>query len=143
MFNEQQLKQQFPKILYASITNDPAFGKTLSVTVDSTDLNEVEKISRELSNYLDTQNWFTDDFSLEVLSKGTDLKVTFDNIDQFIDKYLIISFKKPVENLDDMIAQLLEINENDILVKWNQKGRIRKIKIEKSNIADISEYIKF
>ncbi|MFV8401029.1 hypothetical protein [Mycoplasma sp. 2634B] len=143
MFNENKLKEQFPKILYASITSDPVFGKTLSITVDSTNLEEVEKISRSISTYLESENWFTDDFSLEVLSKGTDLSVTFDNINEFIDKYLDIKLVKPFDGLLELIAKLLSVEEDHILVEWNQKGRIRKIKIEKANISEISEYIKF
>ncbi|MFV8418107.1 hypothetical protein [Mycoplasma aquilae] len=143
MFNENKLKEQFPKILYASITSDPVFGKTLSITVDSTNLDEVEKISREISTYLESQSWFTDDFALEVLSKGTDLSVTFDNIHEFIDKYLDIKLIKPFDGLTELIAKLLSIENDHILVEWNQKGRIRKIKIEKANISEISEYIKF
>ncbi|MFV8469796.1 hypothetical protein ACNQ17_02635 [Mycoplasma sp. Sp48II] len=143
MFNENKLKEQFPKILYASITSDPVFGKTLSITVDSTNLDEVEKISREISTYLESQSWFTDDFALEVLSKGTDLSVTFDNIHEFIDKYLDIKLIKPFDSLTELIAKLLSIENDHILVEWNQKGRIRKIKIEKANISEISEYIKF
>ncbi|MFV8414111.1 hypothetical protein ACM0LK_02480 [Mycoplasma sp. Z331B] len=143
MFNENKLKEQFPKILYASITSDPVFGKTLSITVDSTNLDEVEKISREISTYLESQSWFTDDFALEVLSKGTDLSVTFDNIHEFIDKYLDIRLIKPFDGLTELIAKLLSIENDHILVEWNQKGRIRKIKIEKANISEISEYIKF
>ncbi|MFV8470099.1 hypothetical protein ACNQ2O_02590 [Mycoplasma sp. AA7A] len=143
MFNENKLKEQFPKILYASITSDPVFGKTLSITVDSTNLDAVEKISREISTYLESQSWFTDDFSLEVLSKGTDLSVTFDNIHEFIDKYLDIKLIKAFEGLTELIAKLLSIADDYILVEWNQKGRIRKVKIEKANISEISEYIKF
>ncbi|MFV8468628.1 hypothetical protein [Mycoplasma sp. VS42A] len=143
MFNENKLKEQFPKILYASITSDPVFGKTLSITVDSTNLDEVEKISREISTYLESQSWFTDDFALEVLSKGTDLSVTFDNIHEFIDKYLDIKLIKPFDGLTELIAKLLSIENDHILVEWNQKGRIRKIKIENANISEISEYIKF
>ncbi|MFV8434859.1 hypothetical protein ACNQ16_00770 [Mycoplasma sp. 3137] len=143
MFNENKLKEQFPKILYASITSDPVFGKPLSITVDSTNLDEVEKISREISTYLESQSWFTDDFALEVLSKGTDLSVTFDNIHEFIDKYLDIKLIKPFDGLTELIAKLLSIENDHILVEWNQKGRIRKIKIEKANISEISEYIKF
>ncbi|MFV8471157.1 hypothetical protein ACNQ1N_03010 [Mycoplasma sp. HF11B] len=143
MFNENKLKEQFPKILYASITSDPVFGKTLSITVDSTNLDEVEKISREISTYLESQSWFTDDFALEVLSKGTDLSVTFDNIHEFIDKYLDIRLIKPFDGLTELIAKLLSIENDHILVEWNQKGKIRKIKIEKANISEISEYIKF
>ncbi|MHA0272902.1 LSm family protein [Mycoplasma sp. 48589B] len=145
MFNENKLKEQFPKILYASITNDPIFGKTLSITVDSTDLNEVETLSREILTYLESQSWYTDDFSLEVLSKGTDLSVTSENIHEFInsDKYLEIKLNKPFDGLEVLIVKLLSVEDDYLLVEWNQKGRIRKIKVEKANISEISEYIKF
>ncbi|SJZ47227.1 hypothetical protein [Mycoplasmopsis verecunda] len=143
MFNEELLKQQFPSILSAKITNDEVFGKTLSVTVDTRDLSEVEKISKQLSLYLESQQWFGDDFALEVLSKGTDLTVTFDNIDQYIDKYLDIKLLKSFDGLNELIAKLISIEDDFINLEWNQKGRIRKIKIDKSNISEISEYIKF
>ncbi|AKF41226.1 hypothetical protein AAW50_02200 [Mycoplasmopsis canis] len=128
-------------ILSAKQTN--TFGKTLEVVVDFTDLKKVEEISKEISEFLDSQDWFSDEYFLEVLSKGEDIEISIQNISNYISKDLKIFFTKSFEGNESIIAKLLDTNEEEIKVQWNKKGNIRKISLKKDAIQKIEKYIKF
>ncbi|AMD81338.1 hypothetical protein MCANPG14_00878 [Mycoplasmopsis canis PG 14] len=128
-------------ILSAKQTN--TFGKTLEVVVDFTDLKKVEEISKEISEFLDSQDWFSDEYFLEVLSKGEDIEISIQNISNYIGKDLKIFFAKSFEGNESIIAKLLDTNEEEIKVQWNKKGNIRKISLKKNAIQKIEKYIKF
>ncbi|EIE40377.1 hypothetical protein MCANUFG4_00853 [Mycoplasmopsis canis UFG4] len=128
-------------ILSAKQTN--TFGKTLEVVVDFTDLKKVEEISKEISEFLDSQDWFSDEYFLEVLSKGEDIEISIQNISNYIGKDLKIFFAKSFEGNESIIAKLLDTNEEEIKVQWNKKGNIRKISLKKDAIQKIEKYIKF
>lgn len=136
------LTEQFgPIILGAKLTN--TFGQTLEVTVDYNDLDKVQEISQAISNYLDTQNWFSDNYYLEVLSKGEAIEVDFDNLPNYVNLDLKIFLKRPFAEHDILIAKLLEVNQDSLKLQWNQKGNIRKIQINLTQINKIEKYIKF
>ncbi|WAM06006.1 ribosome assembly cofactor RimP [Mycoplasmopsis cynos] len=108
-----------------------------------TDLNDVEDISRKISDFLDTQEWFNDEYTLEVLSKGEDLEIRFEQIGDFINNDVKVTFSKSFNGNEFIIAKILENLNDEIKFLWNQKGNIRKILIPKSEIKKIEKYIKF
>lgn len=136
------LTLQFGKIiLSAKLTN--TFGKTLEVTVDYNDLEKVQAISQEISAYLDNQDWFDDNYCLEVLSKGEALEIPLDKLENHLNKNLKIFLSRPFADQSILIAKLLEVTKEQIKLQWNQKGNIRKILINKTQINKIEKYIKF
>ncbi|ATO31068.1 ribosome assembly cofactor RimP [Mycoplasmopsis bovirhinis] len=136
------LTLQFGKIiLSAKLTN--TFGKTLEVTVDYNDLEKVQVISQEISAYLDNQDWFDDNYCLEVLSKGEALEIPLDKLENHLNKNLKIFLSRPFADQSILIAKLLEVTKEQIKLQWNQKGNIRKILINKTQINKIEKYIKF
>ncbi|MEA4206281.1 hypothetical protein VBM89_02000 [Mycoplasma sp. 1199] len=143
MFDEKILKEQFSKVLSAKMEHDPLLGKTLEVVVDYRSLDEVNKLGKEISAFLETQKWFTDDINLAVLSKGTDLKISMEMLDQYIDKYIEVKTQKSFEGQNNFVIKLTEVHPDHIVGKWNKKGQIRTIKLDLSNINEIEEYIKF
>ncbi|UWV77805.1 ribosome assembly cofactor RimP [Mycoplasmopsis cynos] len=128
-------------IISAKLTN--SFGNTFEVVVNYTDLNDVEDISRKISDFLDTQEWFNDEYTLEVLSKGEDLEIRFEQIGDFINNDVKVTFSKSFNSNEFIIAKILENLNDEIKFLWNQKGNIRKILIPKSEIKKIEKYIKF
>ncbi|WP_324673052.1 hypothetical protein U5U50_00930 [Mycoplasma sp. 888] len=143
MFDEKILKEQFSKVLSVKMEHDPLLGKTLEVVVDYRSLDEVNKLGKEISAFLETQKWFTDDINLVVLSKGTDLKISMEMLDQYIDKYIEVKTQKSFEGQNNFVIKLTEVQLDHIVGKWNKKGQIRTIKLDLSNINEIEEYIKF
>ncbi|WP_426460955.1 hypothetical protein [Mycoplasma hafezii] len=136
------LNEQFDgKILEAKLVNN--LGTTLEVVLNSTNLDEVEKFSRELYDYLETQSWFKDEYNLEVLSKGSDLTLDVNNLADSIGTMVKFHTVKSFEGLNTFVAELLEEEDTRILVKWNKKGQFRKVWFDKANISSIETYIKF
>ncbi|WP_406613811.1 hypothetical protein ACJA23_02810 [Mycoplasma corogypsi] len=115
----------------------------LEIVVNTRELAEIESITKQINEFLETQEWFKDDYYVEVLSKGTDLTVSLDEINNNIGKTVKIETIKSFESLNIFIVELLEDLCDQILVKWNKKGQIRKVKFDKLNIKLIEEYIKF
>ncbi|VEU76345.1 ribosome assembly cofactor RimP [Mycoplasmopsis columboralis] len=137
------LKDKFPEmVLSVAITNQD-FGKTLSVELDTEDLEEVIKYTKLIDQYLEEENIYPQDMALEVLSRGEEITLDLNNLEKYLNKMVKLHFVKAVEKEQSMIAELLEVSDNQILVLWNQKGRMRKINIEKSNILNGEIYIKF
>ncbi|WBP84119.1 ribosome assembly cofactor RimP [Mycoplasmopsis edwardii] len=139
---KKMLTETFGDVIISAKLTD-TFGKTLEVVVDYRDLNKVEEISKKISTYLDEQEWFSDEYFLEVLSKGEDIEIAVDNIQMFINETVKVNLIKPFSGHDTLIVKVLEDQEAQIMFQWNQKGRIRKILIDKENISKIEKYIKF
>ncbi|WP_117274958.1 LSm family protein [Mycoplasmopsis edwardii] len=139
---KKMLTETFGDVIISAKLTD-TFGKTLEVVVDYRDLNKVEEISKKISTYLDEQEWFSDEYFLEVLSKGEDIEIAVDNIQMFINETVKVNLIKPFSGHDTLIVKVLENQEAQIMFQWNQKGRIRKILIDKQNISKIEKYIKF
>ncbi|WP_036451746.1 ribosome assembly cofactor RimP [Mycoplasma buteonis] len=136
------LNEQFGnKVLEAKLTNFS--GTTLEVVLDTDNLNEVENFSRSLSQFLETQTWFKDEYNLEVLSRGDDLNLDKHNLSSHVGEMVKINTIKSFESLNTFVVELLEDNETEVLVRWNKKGQFRKIKLSKDNISSIEKYIKF
>lgn len=137
------LKEKFPEmVLSVSITNQD-FGKTLSVELDTEDLEEVVKYTKLIDQYLEEENIYPQDMALEVLSRGEEITLDLNNLEKYLNKMVKLHFVKAVEKEQSMIAELLEVSDDQILVLWNQKGRMRKINIQRSNILNGEIYIKF
>ncbi len=133
------LKNKFGNnILNVKMQND-----ILTIEVDTCDLEQTIKFTKEIQQEFKEKNINYDDINLEVLSRGKKLEVEISELNQHFSNMLKFEFKKPIEEHKVIIAKLKEINDDSVLVIWNQKGRIRKISIDKNNIKKIEIYIKF
>ncbi|UUD35326.1 ribosome assembly cofactor RimP [Mycoplasmopsis caviae] len=129
-------------ILDAKIINEDGL-KLLDVSVKFSDLNDVEKISKEINEYIDLMYSNIDVDSLSVHSPGVELAYKIDDLINHINEMLTIYLIKNVEKQDKFNAKLLEVLEDKILIHWNSKGQFRKIFIGKNNIKKVEKYIKF
>lgn len=114
----------------------------LDITVKYTDLVNINTISTKINNWFDSQNIDRFD-SISIHSPGVNLNYNIDELQNHINEDLLIKLHKNENQTDHYKAQLLEVESDSILVKWNQKGNIRKIKINKNNILSVEKYIKF
>lgn len=108
--------------------------KILQVLIEKNDgditVLELENINRFLSEKLDSLELIDDEYMLEVSSPGAEKELkTKEMIVKHINDYICIKTKD-----NEIYGYLLEVNDNDYLIKVNEKGRIRKIKIEKEKI---------
>lgn len=135
-------KESGDKILSASFKIEP-FAKTLTIEVDSIDLDEVTAITKEIQALLEAKNLYPNDLQLEVLSKGNSTDIDLDKMNEFVGQTIKLVFYKSVEKEQIMVGELIEASQDSFILKWNQKGRIRKLNIAKSEVQSAEVYIKF
>lgn len=137
------LENEFGSIIIDAKLVKNEFGNTLEIITSFNNLSDVENISKKISVFLDSQKWFKDDYNLEVLSKGQDITINIDEIEQYKDKELKIQTIKSFEGNNSFIVKFIEQKDGFLVFKWNKKGQLRKIQISKDNISNIEIYIKF
>ncbi|TNK83621.1 ribosome assembly cofactor RimP [Mycoplasmopsis pullorum] len=144
------LKDEFGDIIIsAKLVADPielvksSLNNTLEIVLNTQDLNEVEKYSKLFIEYLDNQTWFKDEWNLSVLSKGVETNISLDDVENYINQKLKFFLDKAYLTHNIFVGEVLEVLENEILIKWNDHGQFRKIKLDKNNLNKIELYIKF
>ncbi|MBU4689561.1 hypothetical protein [Mycoplasma zalophidermidis] len=137
-----KLKEVFgDDILSAKETSSDGF-ILLEVTVKYTDMQKVNELSCKINEWFDNEN--IDRFDgLEVHSPGINLSYEVNELNNHIGENLLIKLHKTENKVNEYICTLLQFNDADIIIKWNQKGNIRKIKVDKSNILSVEKFIKF
>lgn len=135
-------KELGDKILSASFKIEP-FAKNLTIEVDSIDLDEVTAVTKEVQALLEAKNLYPNDLQLEVLSKGNSTDIDLDKMNEFVGQTIKLIFYKSVEKEQIMVGDLIEASQDSFILKWNQKGRIRKLNIAKSEVKSAEVYIKF
>ncbi|QIW61894.1 ribosome assembly cofactor RimP [Mycoplasmopsis gallinacea] len=128
-------------ILDAKMVFDPE--SSLEITINTDSLDVVTEQSRKIVDFLESQTWFKDSWNVIVLSKGTDLNVNLDNVTNYIGQMVTFNLHKSFEGQNVFNVEILEDLGDEILVRWNNKGNFRKIKLNKSNITKAEKYIKF
>ncbi|QDF64745.1 hypothetical protein [Mycoplasma nasistruthionis] len=138
------LEQDFNNILSVNLVQDKDFGQIISVVLDETDLNKIEAQASLIIAKLDLIPNLLEQYGVEVISKGQDLNLDLNNLSENLNQKTSIKLSTPFnvgnEFQSEFDATLLEDKGQEILVQWNQKGRIRKLTFDKSNIIEIKKY---
>ncbi|MGZ9413194.1 hypothetical protein ACXX84_01870 [Mycoplasma sp. AC157] len=132
----EKLKENFSSILEAYFEKEGSLN-FLRIKTNFTDLNDIEKISRKISDFLDKEDSIKEEYYLDVFSKGSDIDINIENIEEFINKKIQIWFNEK----DFIIGKLIQNNENTLLLEINLKGRMKKEEINKEKIEKINLYI--
>ncbi|MCS4536634.1 ribosome assembly cofactor RimP [Mycoplasma sp. CSL7475-4] len=139
---KEKLQAQFGDVIVDAKETNIESMFVLDITLKHTDMNKVNAESHLINEWLDTQNIERFD-SISIHSPGVDLNYTVVELNEHIGEELLIKLHKNENKVNEYKAILLEVFDDEILLRWNQKGNIRKIKLSKSNIASIEKYIKF
>ncbi|EFF41304.1 ribosome assembly cofactor RimP [Mycoplasmopsis alligatoris] len=132
----EAIKKNFPIVLeIKEIQNNK--DKTLEITLDCNDLLTVEKYSRQIYEYLETNNLLDDSTNLEVFSKGSDIEIKLDEVNNHLNKKVLVGLKNPIQNLNPIPGKILSVSNDHIVLHWNNKGQFRKVEILKENITYI------
>ena len=139
---KQKLQTKFPEV------KDAFFEKELGalflrVELTIRDFDLVVKKSNEISAFLDENEPTEKEYFLDVYSAGTETLIELENLKDHIDAYVQVKLEKPIKDKDIFIGNLLEVNEQNIIVRWNAKGQFRKQEIELSNIKSVNLATKF
>ena len=120
----------------------------LRVIIDSDEreitLDDCVEVTEALNPILDKEDPIKNEYMFEVASAGAEKELR--NIEEYkkaTDKYVYIKVKEEVENLEEILGTLVEVNEVDLVVKVNFKGRMKNVKINFDNIELIRLAVKF
>lgn len=120
--------------------------KTLTVVVDKVepiDMNEIVKVSEELSAYLDSIDESNDPYMLEVSSLGAEKPLKVEALANYIDRYVEVRMINPIAGENIYLGFIRSVSDDSINLEVRTKSRIKEINIAKSNISKIRLAIKF
>lgn len=109
----------------------------LDIEIPETSLDQIEEKSKIILNLIHEIDDDNIDYYLNVYSEGTEKEIDLNNINLFIDQYLLVKTNKHYLHKVEWEGHLIENNINDIVIKINNKGRIQKLKINKKDISFI------
>lgn len=115
--------------------------KTLSVILDKKggiSLDDITKFTEDFNEFLDQDDELNFAYNLDCSSPGAERFIQLENIDSYLNEYMEISY------LDKKVCgTLVEINQDDVLLKYFLKGQPKKALINKKDIKTIQLKIKF
>ncbi|MCR8613346.1 MAG: hypothetical protein NC236_02585 [Mycoplasma sp.] len=146
--NTQKIKTEIQNLLKDEAKVNELFFKKefgnnflkIELEFQNRNMDHITTLSKKISVFLDENNLIDVEYILDIYSSGTSFEIKIDELENYIDKKIEIFPEKQFYGLSSFVGKLKEIHDNDILVIWDQKGNMRKIKVEKSNIVKINKY---
>ena len=99
------------------------------------DMSEVEDVTGKINEYLDKEDPIDEDYSLSVLSRGSEKDFPFDDASYYLGEWVEI---KTYDQLHT--GELIECNSDSLLVKTIKN---KKTKINANDILSLRTVIKF
>ncbi len=134
LYSLQFNKEMGMNILQVAITNES----------DSIDLDICADVSEDISTILDAHEDVIDgEYYLEVCSAGAERELMNDQqIEESIEKYVYVSFKKNIGDMEDVTGYLKEANAENVTVEYMNKTVRKRLSIAKDNIKKIRLAVK-
>ena len=137
---EQLVKDPIEKLGYSLydveyVKEGPEYYLRIYIDKESgIDLNDCEKVSKEINEILDKADYIKEQYYLEVSSPGIERKLRKDkHLEQNISKNVEIKlFKKDNNGKKEYIGKLKAFNQEEIIIETDKE-----ITIERKNIAQI------
>ncbi len=120
----------------------------LRVIIDSLeveiDLDLCVDITRIINDYLDANDPISDEYTLEVSSKGIESDITtVEEIESAVGSFVYVKTYSKVENRKEFAGTLLELTEDSIILECNEKSVMKKYEIKLSLIAHMRYSVEF
>ncbi len=107
------------------------------------DLDTCASCSDAIGEMLDSKDWYGKEYMLEVCSPGAERELkTDEQIQRAIGQYVFVKLKNPKDGLDHVIGDLIDTNDNEVIISYRDKTRLKKIAIEKDNLGLIRTAVK-
>jgi len=106
-------------------------------------LDEIVIVSEKISLALDETEAIKDGYILDVSSAGAEKIIKLANIERYLERYIKVSLHQAVKASDVYTGTLLSVDETSLTLQINLKGRITKVLLDKDNIKQINQAIKF
>ncbi len=115
--------------------------KVLNVILDKKggiSLDDITKFTDDFNQFLDEDTELDFPYNLDCSSPGAERFIQLEEIDSYLNEYMEVSYLNK-----KVTGTLVEINQDDILLKYFLKGRPKKERINKEDIKSIQLKIKF
>ena len=130
---EKAIEQKFKNVERAYFINEDGIN-FLRVETLFHKMDDIEKISKEINLFVDL-NYETDEqYFLDVLSKGTETPIEWEDLDQEVEK----NIKVIIDSNEIFEGTLKEVLNDSITIKYNAKGQFKLKNIAKINIEIIT-----
>lgn len=133
---ESKIKSQFPKVNKAYFEKEFNLN-FLRVEVKFRDMESVEQIARDISEYLDENYETSKEYYLDVFSEGSSPEFTIDEAINHLNKtieIILVSGEKYIGKLEEVLPESL-------LIKENIKGRLKKHCIKSEEIESMKIHV--
>jgi len=108
------------------------------------DVNTCAEVSEAISPELDKFKFLDDEYLLEVASVGIERPIKgLDEFKKHLNEYIEIVVKEPVSSFREIVGTLMAVEDEEISLKINIKGRIKVVKIMFKNIVSAQTAVKF
>ena len=118
----------------------------LEVIVDKDapiDMDMIVDISEKISLKLDEVDPIEDEYVLNVSSLGAEKPLNLEKLPKYVNSYIHLHLKNPVDGENIYEGILEEVNENKLILSYKIKTRTKKIEVELDNIYKVRLAIKF
>ena len=118
----------------------------LEVIVDKDapiDMDMIVDISEKISLKLDEVDPIEDEYVLNVSSLGAEKPLSVEKLPKYVNSYIHLHLKNPVDGENIYEGILEEVNENKLILSYKIKTRTKKIEVELDNIYKVRLAIKF
>ena len=107
------------------------------------DMEAITEISNVLSNYLDELDMGEESYFLDISSLGAEKPLKVESLDKYVNSYVNVHITNPIEGENIFEGELEEVSEENIVISYHIKTRVKKVTIAKGNIYKIRLAIKF
>ena len=136
---EDMLKNEFDNVQEAYFENEDGF-RFLRIITNFSDLDHITELTHKINDFIDQHDKSDETYFLDVSSKGTENEIEFSDVQ--VDDHIRITFNKPFKEHDFIEGYVLEKNDDSLLLKWNNKGQIKKTLFEIESIMRINQSAK-
>ena len=111
---------------------------------DGFSIDDATKLNEEISNELDKEDYIDEEYYLEVSSEGVEKELRNDaDITKAVGSYVYAKFYEKIDNIKEVYGDLESFDGKLLQIKYNVKGRIKHMTVEKEKICKIRLAIKF
>lgn len=146
---ENDIKKRLDELgyeLYSLKSFNDRNGQILEVVVDreeSIDLDDIVKVSDNISSLLD--ELITDDspYTLDVSSLGAEKPIALEKLDKYQGKYVNVHLSHPYKGMNVLEGDLIEIDNDKVVITYKEKTRTIKAEVKRNDIDKARLAIKF
>lgn len=146
---ENDIKKRLDELgyeLYSLKSFNDRNGQILEVVVDreeSIDLDDIVKVSDNISSLLD--ELITDDspYTLDVSSLGAEKPIALEKLDKYQGKYVNVHLSHPYKGMNVLEGDLIEIDNEKVVITYKEKTRTIKAEVKRNDIDKARLAIKF